>query len=343
MSTKKIKNLAGAAGRTIKRVFKGERIKVEQEVADERWSICTSCEHLKQGEDKTKGSCRLCGCNMQNKVWWASEWCPEQKWGINDMVSVCIPYKDEPFLEKTIESIKENAIGPIEIITKEDVNSEGMRVLNNKMALSAKGKYLFFLDAHCTMSHGWDKSLKDSCDFGNLVFCRITNIDVKTWTLEKTSYVKVYMNNKLQEKWSKDISIEPLEESMCFTGCGFMMQVDTFKKLGTFDEELGPFWGIGPEWSLKIWLSGGKVQINNEVICGHAFRYKGNLEEKNWTDDTTAYAKLSNLAYNGSLPHQIHDLAWLVGKFDPVPTWDKTFIPRATGSERVEWISVNYT
>ena len=77
------------------------------------------------------------------------------------------------------------------------------------------------------------------------------------------------------------------------------------------------------------------------VTCGHV--YKKESDHNTTSQDLNeSYARLKQLVLSGQLPHQIHDLAWLVGKFDPVPTWERTFIPRAASTERVEWVAVNY-
>lgn len=49
---------------------------------NERFNICIQCEHM----DKQKSTCKICGCNLSknkefmNKLAWADQECPIQKW-----------------------------------------------------------------------------------------------------------------------------------------------------------------------------------------------------------------------------------------------------------------------
>ena len=63
---------------------------------------------------------------------------------------------DEQYLERTVRSVEDNAVGPVEILIEHDKEQEGHRVLTNRMARKAKGKYLLRLDCHSSMSEGWD-------------------------------------------------------------------------------------------------------------------------------------------------------------------------------------------
>ena len=49
--------------------------RVSQEVADERYSICNSCDYL----NKFK-FCKKCGCNMRLKVTLPNAFCPALYW-----------------------------------------------------------------------------------------------------------------------------------------------------------------------------------------------------------------------------------------------------------------------
>lgn len=76
------------------------------------------------------------------------------------LVSIIIPYKNEPYLEKTVEDIKTKAQGEIEIILAPDLE-EGchMRQVINEAVKKAKGKYILKIDAHCLVAPGFDTQL----------------------------------------------------------------------------------------------------------------------------------------------------------------------------------------
>lgn len=47
---------------------------VSLQMAQQRWNICTTCEHF------TGTRCKLCGCFMKKKVALPSSKCPDGKW-----------------------------------------------------------------------------------------------------------------------------------------------------------------------------------------------------------------------------------------------------------------------
>ena len=203
-------------------------------------------------------------------------------------ISVIIPTINDPYLERTIASVKENAEGPIEVIVVNDGGTDGTvglinhpvtvgkRVSVNQAAQLARGKYLFILDAHCSMSKGWDTKMKESVRDKNLVYCMIRDMDSKTWEYRPGDYLHVRLNREWTEKWwsrRKLDKCEVEEESMTITGCAWMIDRIHYWQLGGFDESLG-FWGWeGPEWTCKIWMGKdpGKVILRTDVICGHIF------------------------------------------------------------------------
>jgi len=208
-------------------------------------------------------------------------------------ISVIIPTINDPYLLRTIKDVRENADGDIEFIVVNDggdfdlplydqgsivyhPETLGRRVSINQAALLATGKYLFILDAHCSMSKGWDTKMKESCHDGRLVYCVIRDMDPKTWQYRPGDYLHVRLNHEWTEKWwsrkkLKDCEIE--EESMTITGCAWMIERDRYWRLGGYDESLGPYGWDGPEWTCKIWMgeNPSKVILRTDVICGHIF------------------------------------------------------------------------
>lgn len=53
-------------------------IRVPDEVREERFQICLSCEHLVHKINM----CSKCGCLMNAKTWLANQSCPVKKWVI---------------------------------------------------------------------------------------------------------------------------------------------------------------------------------------------------------------------------------------------------------------------
>lgn len=208
-------------------------------------------------------------------------------------VSVIIPAINDPSLGRTIENLRQNAEGEVEFVVINDgggpfelkgddikviVNpvQRGRRVSINDAAKISRGDYLFIIDAHCSMSKGWDVRMIDSVREKNLVYCVIRDMNKDTWQHTPGDYMHVYMNQEYTEKWwpKKTLAQCALEEeSMCITGCSWMVTKKRYWELGGYDEYLGMYGWDGPEWSCKIQLSDdpGKVILRTDVICGHIF------------------------------------------------------------------------
>jgi len=103
-------------------------------------------------------------------------------------VSVLIPARNEPFLNKTIKCVLQSAQGDVEVLVLLDgappakpiPDWQGVRVLANeeaqgigaaswRLANEATGEYLMKLDAHCLLDNGWDEVLKAHCDYKDLL------------------------------------------------------------------------------------------------------------------------------------------------------------------------------
>lgn len=343
---KQIKGLKEAFQRAATRWLEGKPVKLDELRRNERLSLCEACEYY--GADKRcRGNCG-CGCYMEMKTWMLTESCPRGKWGQPGLVSIIIPaMQTETDLDNTVADLPKTATGEIEIIVKMDnpQRPQGRRRLINQAAKAARGEYLYILDAHCRLEpNGWDELLKHACGPNDIVFSRIHPIDAEGKRLGRNDYGHVYLNDNLVEKWwgSRDGQIrdgKSVQESMGFTGCGWLIHRDRFWRLGGYDMSLGPYGGDGPEWAIKTWLSGGRVLIHNGVSCGHAF--ETNLNDRLYTvnramlDITCKRIKQKTL--DGLWPGQIHDIAWLVGKFDP-PEWKRTLLM----PQRAEYQTVFY-
>lgn len=126
-------------------------------------------------------------------------------------LSVIIPSRNEPYLNRTIQSVFENARGEIEVVVHLDGywpsdwqqitdkypnlhtihsgEAVGMRGGINKAVASAKSrgaKYVMKLDAHCGLGEGFDEILKAECDDDWIVVPRRKRLNPETWELTDT-------------------------------------------------------------------------------------------------------------------------------------------------------------
>lgn len=305
------KNFTRAMTRAAKKGFK----KVDKRTYIERQMCCTTCGAIDR--------CIYCGCYLRGErfskcILDSESGCPNPKtypnlkrfpprnyWSVcNEITSVIIPARNEVYLNRTIENILANATGKIEVIVVLDgydydvLDNEKVRVIKHKEPLGirasineaariALGQYLFKLDAHCTMSKGWDTKLKCACDDRSIAVSVIRPLDRDTWQIpEKATYMSfVYLDRNFQWQWWPNYNpgrrLNLIEETPSFIGLAYMIRKDYFDLLGGFDDlSIGKYGFIGPELSLKVWLHRqypGKILIRLDVICGHLF-YKNTDE-----------------------------------------------------------------
>lgn len=117
-----------------------------------------------------------------------------------DKVSIIIPARHEPFLQKTVDEVLNNATGEIEVIVMLDAywpqpplkkdkrvvivhngEARGMRANENAAAKIATGKYLMKLDAHCMVGKGFDTILKADCEKNWVAIPSRYSLDADKW------------------------------------------------------------------------------------------------------------------------------------------------------------------
>lgn len=123
---------------------------------------------------------------------------------LGKLVSVIVPSRNEqPYLEKTILNVLENAGGDIEVIVILDgwlpdpqivipngdgkviwvhnPEAKGQRHAVNQGAKIASGKYVMKLDAHCAVGKDFDTILAKDCEYDMTMIPAMFNLDVLTW------------------------------------------------------------------------------------------------------------------------------------------------------------------
>lgn len=130
---------------------------------------------------------------------------------VKGRVSIIIPDRNgQPYLQKTVDGLLENAGGDIEIIVVSDgtwpdpplkkhervnqiyhgthFNNIGMRdTINRGMALST-GEYVMKIDEHCMVDRGFDSTLKADCDENWVVIPRRYRLLGDEWKVEEYDY-----------------------------------------------------------------------------------------------------------------------------------------------------------
>ena len=213
---------------------------------------------------------------------------------VNDIISVVMSIGEnekEENVSRTIDSLKENSTYKLEFIfladgwTPEDMPDDfivksypekvGVRVSLNEGVELASGEYILRLDAHCSMSKGWDLELVKHCKDDTICVSVIDVLIEETWEVKKHSYGFVYINPSCEEKWwgrypkqNKDIDCEP---TMSFTGCGWLCKRNFYLKSLKLDEKNSKWGCLGPDLTLRAYKAGGSILLCKNVICGHVF------------------------------------------------------------------------
>ncbi len=237
-----------------------------------------------------------------------------------ETVSVIIPYckHDEQYVERTVENVKENAVGLLEIILMEDAKDDGLRVMMNRGVEKSNGKYVMKLDAHCAMSPEWDARMKASCRPGIIIKPMIDSLDEDTWKGRGRDCGFMSLDNKMRAKQMaytipmKERKIE--EETLQMYGCCFMMHREYYDKHKGCDESIGKWGALGIEWSFKTWLTGGELLIRTDVVCYHLFRLTKpfHLDQDKLDRETQRWGQKWQ---DGLGEGQTRPLSWLLFRF----------------------------
>ena len=266
----------------------------------------------------------------------------EEQKADKDAVSVIIPAckEDVKYLQGTIDSVRKNACGPIEIIAIFDgikplrvpkcaygfdknitfdkpIGPVGHRKAMNVAASYSIGKYLLRLDCHCALSEGWDARMKSSCGAETIVKPMADRLIPETWKGEGVDIGFTAFDENLHNYWCrrwKDMDDRKIEEEcMSLWGFCWMIRADWYRQLGGCDESLGSYGVGGPEWALKAWRTGGKVILRTDTVCYHLWRKKAPYPIHK-TDTDNAFEKLKRDWVCGQHKRPMN---WLLYKFAP--------------------------
>jgi glycosyltransferase involved in cell wall biosynthesis len=285
-------------------------------------------------------------------------------------LSVIIPNRNSPFLTKTVEDILSKSVTDVEVIINVDEKwpeallgdervtyvhpgtPRGMRAgINTGLAL-AKGKYIMKCDDHCMFAPGFDKVLSDDCADDWVVIPRRYSLDAENWKIDESRPIRDYHYLCYPRKYKEhDWGIHgvdwfdrgkersdpkyDIDNTMSFQGSAWFANREHFMKIvGFLDdrrETYSTFAQEPQEIGLKYWLKGGRNVVNKKTWYAHLHKgrrygrmYKQDIhtvDSHNWSADHWMGNKEPGIKY---------DIAWLVEKFWPVPTWPE---------DRSLWIS----
>ena len=237
----------------------------------------------------------------------------------------------------------------------------GMRNAINSAVAVSHGQYLLKSDAHCMYEAGFDVKLKDDIIiYQNKLDIPVTNTDIskydhwiviprrlrldaENWTFTDPQKLPIdyeYLSspagngakgNKWDERTQERLN-DPrylIDETLSFQGSCWFMPRSHYDWLGGMSEiGYGNFVREAQEIGLKTWLGGGKVYTNKKTWYAHL--HKGPKYGRGYYID-----KLKMIAgneycddfwFHNRWEGAIHDMAWLIERFMPVPTWTPELI-----------------
>ena len=186
-------------------------------------------------------------------------------------LSILIPSRNEPFLQRTIEDIKQHIKGDTEILWEEDTEPIGQRALTNKLARQSTSKYLMKVDAHCSFGPGFDVKMMAEMDDRTILAPQMGVLKPETWTVNGQKMTSRYCFDK---NFVMQYDVENgNEETMCLQGSAWMITRENYWKWNVCDETLGSWGGQAAELGISAFINGGRCKSTKETYYGHYFRH----------------------------------------------------------------------
>jgi len=302
--------------------------------------------------------------------WLLEKFAPVPTWEVkktkttNPLLSVIIPARNEIYLQRTIDDCLAKLKTDFEIVVGLDGYSPelkkdprvilchskeriGMRPMINKLAQTARGKYLMRLDAHCIVAEGIDKVLINCYRPGNTVLAMRYELESKNWKRrERTDCPYRYLSHPDVDpkgglrglawpEYAEKHKDEDIGETMTISGSNWLMGRKQFLDWGGLDEKHGTFGQEGVEISCMTWLSGGRVLVNKNTWYAHWNRGKSSYS-LGAREKPKSMARSIELWIGDKWPHAKKKFQWLIDKFAPVPGWSKISVVYITANKEKE-------
>lgn len=267
-------------------------------------------------------------------------------------VSVLIPARNEPSLARTIRDVLAQAAGEIEVVAvcdgyAPDLPADprlvvlhhacpaGMRVSINEAADRATGTILVKLDAHCAVAQGFDVALAEACEDEVVVTPVRYGLDVSTWERVGRPIAAHYLTYPYQDQ-PKHVALRArhwparaaaraaivVDEDMSFQGSCWAMARTQWDRIGPLSMEgYGPFVQEPQEIGLKTWLGGGRVLIHRGTWYAHWKKTEGQGYALSGRQSREGVAYAVDYWMHDRWPARVHDMAWFIDRFAPVPGW----------------------
>lgn len=189
-------------------------------------------------------------------------------------LSVLIPAKNEPYLERTVADIEAKRRADTEVLWMEDPGI-GQRATTTLLAEKAKGEYVMKVDAHCMFADGFDEIMLADIDDKTILAPRMLALHAENWRprleVPPSSQYVFDTNFTMLYDRSRE-SIEPVVETMCLQGSAWMVSKKHYFDWGLGDPSMPSWGGQAVELGIKAFLNGGLCKTTNKTWYAHLFR-----------------------------------------------------------------------
>ncbi|MFA5830890.1 MAG: glycosyltransferase [Candidatus Paceibacterota bacterium] len=258
------------------------------------------------------------------------------------MLSIIIPSYKDKYLQPTIDDIRKNARGEIEIIVifdgyRDDAitgatvsihneNRRGLRDSVNSGVAISRGEYLLKCDSHCMFDEGFDVKLLADIEDDWVVIPRRYKLDTEKWIIceddprpidyEKLTTLPDRICGQIWPRRANNHKDILVDETMVFQGSCWVMSRKHWDFIGELQEEgYGTFTQEPIEIALKTWLGGGKVMVNKKTWYAHQHRKFGRTHRLDSTEVAAGNAYSRDFWLNNRWERRIHDFEWLIERF----------------------------
>jgi hypothetical protein len=121
-----------------------------------------------------------------------------------------------------------------------------------------------------------------------------------------------------------------IDETMSFQGSMWFMSSKHFRNFlgGMSESGYGGFTQEPQEIGMKTWLGGGKLMVNKKTWYAHLHKGKkyGRGYPQGRDEILRGHEYSARYWMNNQWARRVHDMAWLIEKFNPVPTWAENWL-----------------
>lgn len=275
---------------------------------------------------------------------------------MEDTISIIIPCRNEPHLDRTVKDLLDKARGSIEIIvvlngcnddytyTKFDgvkyithEEPEGMRYAINAGAKEATGEYIMKIDAHCIVAPGFDEQLKKDHQPNWVQIPRRYKLDSEKWEPIFTDWIDYeywiwpprYPTTSLHGyKWHnrKDKRADVMiDDTLTFQGSFWFMTRKWWDECDFMNDD--GYNQLHAQEATYLgnmtWFKGGRVVTNKNTWYAHWHKKRQDGRGYHMDD------RKRRACYKYSYKHWVEDnkefFINLIDKFWPLPNWPENW------------------